>query len=207
MSVTTAVKPATAPAKITLVVGATNITSRLAALKTVMANAQAETHVLACSILSHVGKHRDVRLVTTMLESLGDMVRKNAVKSWFEAHGPVKFDDKGAISFDKSRPLQLAKAMGTPFWKFKPEAEYQPLQMDKTFDRWIKMLETDQTKAGRDHSGLIAQLLAIRPVETAERDAANATVAATADAPAETPAVEAPVVEAAPKAARQRKAA
>lgn len=201
MSVTTAVKPAAAPATLTLVVGATNITSRLAALKTTLANAQAETHVLACSILSHVGKHKDVRLVTTMLESLGDMVRKNAVKSWFEAHGPIAFNDKGEIRFEKSRPLQLAKAMGTPFWKFKPEAEYKPLEMDKTFDRWIKMLETDQTKAGRDHSGLIAQLLAIRPAsESAERDAANATVAATVEAAAP----EAPKVE---KAPRQRKAA
>jgi hypothetical protein len=203
MSVTTAVKPAAPAATLTLVVGVTNITARLSALKSTLANAQTETHVLACSILSHVGKHKDVRLVTTMLESLGDMVRKNAVKSWFEAHGPIAFDDKGAIRFEKSRPLKLAEAMGKPFWKFKPESVYQPLEMDKTFDRWVKMLETDQTKAGRDHSALIAQLLALRPAsesDTAERDAANATVAATVEAAAP----EAPKAE---KAPRQRKAA
>ena len=189
MSTTIAVKPATAPATLTLVVGVTNITARLS--------------VLACSILSHVGKHHDVRLVTTMLESVGDMVRKNAIKAWFEAHGPIAFDDKGSIRFEKSRPLQLAKAMGTPFWKFKPESEYVPLVMDKTFDRWIKQLETDQTKAGRDHSAIIAQLLALRPAsesDTAERETANATVAATVEAaPVETPKVE--------RKPRQKKAA
>jgi hypothetical protein len=203
MSTTTKVKPAAAPATLTLVVGVTNITARLAALKATLANAQTETHVLACSILSHVGKHRDVRLVTTMLESVGDMVRKNAIKAWFEAHGPIAFDDKGAIRFEKSRPLQLAKAMGTPFWKFKPESEYVPLVMDKTFDRWIKQLETDQTKAGRDHSGLIAQLLALRPESASDRADANATVAADV-ANAEAPAAE--VKAEAPKA-RQKKAA
>jgi hypothetical protein len=162
MSNTIKTKPQTASA-LKLVEGVGAITKRLSALKVTMASAQTETHLLACSVLAHVGKHKDVRLVTTLLESVGDMVRTNAIRSWFESHGPVKFDDKGAISYAAERPTQLAKAMGTPFWKFKPEEAYKPLEIGKSFDRWVKALEKDAKETGRDHTALIAGLVNLRP--------------------------------------------
>ncbi|WP_439357865.1 hypothetical protein [Bradyrhizobium sp. DASA03007] len=181
-SKTIATKPQTS-ATLKLVEGAGNITKRLATLKTTMASAQAETHLLACSVLAHVGKHKDVRLVTTLLESVGDMVRTNAIRAWFEAHGPVAFDDKGAIRYAGERPTQIAKAMGTPFWKFKPEAAYVPMEIGKSFDRWVKALEKDAKETGRDHTALIAGLVNLRP------DAEPTTVAP-ATAPADAPAAE-----------------
>lgn len=181
------VKPQTA-ATLKLVEGAGNITKRLATLKTTMASAQAETHLLACSVLAHVGKHKDVRLVTTLLESVGDMVRTNAIRAWFESHGPVAFDEKGAIRYAAERPVQIAKAMGTPFWKFKPEEAYKPLEVGKAFDRWVKALEKDAKETGRDHTALIAGLVNLRP-----------------DVEPQT--VDTPIGTAAPEAAEQKQAA
>lgn len=199
----------TTPAALTLIEGATAIGERVAAFKTYMATGMQEAHLLACSILAHVGKHSDVRLVTTLLDACGDMTRKNALKAWFEAHGPIAFTEKGEIKFQPATTLALAKAMGNPFWKFKPEAEYVPMDVAKAIDSLIKKLETDGKKTGRNHGSMVAKLLAVRPGDDTAREVANATVAAAVEtATTEAPApVEAPVVAPAASARRRQRVA
>jgi hypothetical protein len=201
MSKTTAVKAAT-PAKLVLIEGEKAIAKALDSIKARGASLQKDCHTAACSVLQHVGKHKDIRLVTRLLESMPDMTRKNAVKAWFEFFGPIAFTDKGEIKYAAEKPVQLGAAMGKPFWSFKPEAAYIPLEVGKAFDSFIKRLEKDHKETGRDHSKLVAQLLNLRPDdESAERDANNAEVAkepkprkakatpAPAPAPAEAPAL------------------
>ena len=209
MSVTQNVKNAT-PAAIKLVESVPAIEKLLASIKTRGATLQKDIHIAACSVLAHVGKHGDVRLVSRLLESCPDMTRKNAIKAWFEAFGPVAFGEKGEVKHNPATKLQLATAMGKPFWVFKPEEAYVPMDVAKAFDSFIKKLEKDHKETGRDHTSMVAKLLAIRPEgdeSTEKRTANNAAVEkqvtrATrapkkAEAKAEAPAAAAPVAQAA----------
>ena len=184
MSVTNTVKTA-APAAIKLIEGESAIKKALESIKTRGASLQRDIHTAACSILSHVGKHKDVRLVTSLLESMPDMSRKNALKAWFEHHGPVQFTEKGEIKYAPENRMLLGNAMAKPFWAFKPEAAYVPLNVSAAFDQFIKKLEKDHKETGVDHSKLVSQLLALRPDgdDTAKRDAGNEKVAKAPKAP------------------------
>jgi hypothetical protein len=200
MSVTTAVKTAK-PEAIKLIEGESGINKLLASIKSRGATLQKDIHVAACSVLAHVGKHGDVRLVSRLLESCPDMTRKNAIKAWFEAFGPVSFAEKGEVKHNPATKLQLATAMGKPFWVFKPEEAYVPMDVTKAFDSFIKKLEKDHKETGRDHTAMVAKLLAIRPEgdESAERTANNAEVAKQVTRAPRAPKAEAPKAEA-PKA-------
>ncbi|TYO65485.1 hypothetical protein FXV83_16245 [Bradyrhizobium hipponense] len=206
MSKTTTVKAAT-PSVIKLIDGETAIKKALASIKTRGATLQRDIHVACCSVLAHVGKHSDIRLVTELLSSLPDMTRKNAVKAWFEFFGPVTFAEGGDIKFNGANPVKLGDAMAKPFYAFKPEADYVPMDIAKSIDSLVKKMERDHKETGRDHTSMIAKLLAIRPEgdETAvERQKQNATAARGAKAPKEAkatpataPAASAPVAQAA----------
>jgi hypothetical protein len=194
MSVTQTVKT-TAPAAIKLIEGESAIKKALESIKTRGASLQRDIHVAACSVLSHVGKHKDVRLVTKLLESMPDMSRKNALKAWFEHHGPVAFSEKGEIKYAPENRMLLGNAMAKPFWVFKPEAAYVPMDVAASFDSFIKKLEKDHKETGRDHTKLVSQLLNLRPADDSERTANNAETAKVAKAPkAPKVAATAPVV-------------
>ena len=87
--------------------------------------------------------------------------------------------------------VRLGDAMAKPFWAFKPEAEYVPMDVAKAIDSFVKKLERDHKETGRDHTSMVAKLLALRPEgdDTAERTANNATAAKGAKAPKEAPAL------------------
>ena len=184
MSVTQTVKNEK-PAAIKLIEGESAIKKALESIKARGASLQRDIHTAACSVLAHVGKHKDVRLVSKLLESMPDMSRKNAIKAWFESFGPVAWNEKGEIMYQPATRMQLGAAMGKPFWSFKPEAAYVPLEVSKAFDSFIKRLEKDSKETGRDHAKLISQLTNLRPddeSDTVERDTGNAEVAKTAKA-------------------------
>ena len=123
---------------------------------------QAGAHKLACSVLRHVGEHGDVRVVSKFIASFPDMARVNAVKAWFEAHGPVTFENAGVVNYVKGGKTRLGEAMEIPFWKFAPEAEYKPIDPAKALNSLIAKLEKDAKLTGADHSGLILSLKTIR---------------------------------------------
>src|SRR6185312_15120942 len=103
---TTNVKAST-PATIKLIDGESAIKKALASIQTRGATLQRDIHTAACSVLAHVGKHSDIRLVTELLKALPDMTRKNAVKAWFEFYGPVTFAEGDVIKFNASNPVRL----------------------------------------------------------------------------------------------------
>ncbi|WP_316196621.1 hypothetical protein [Bradyrhizobium sp. SZCCHNS3053] len=181
-------------ATLTLIEGESAIIKFLDSVKSRGASLQRDCHIAACSVLAHVGKHSDVRLITRFLESLPDMTRKNAVKAWFENFGPVTFGEQGAVSFNGAKAVQLSAAMGKPFWAFKPEVDYVPMDVAKSIDSLIKKLERDSKETQRDHSAMVAKLLAMRPEgdETTARDESNAETAENVEtanaAPADKPA-------------------
>jgi hypothetical protein len=152
------VKPA-AKASIKLIEGESNIIKAFDSIKRRGVSLQRELHIAACSVLAHVGKHKDIRLVTRALESVPDMVRGNALRSWFDAFAPVTFD-KGKAKYDSSKQVRLADAMGKPFWSFKAKegTEYESPNFAKLIESLVKRLETDQLKVGSNHADAIAML-------------------------------------------------
>jgi hypothetical protein len=127
---------------------------------------QDEAHKIACSVLAHVGEHSDVRVVTKFLESMPGSYRTNAVRSWFETFGPITFNEGKAV-FCKNRKTRLGEAMEKPFWKFKPEEAYVPIDAAKALESLIKKLQKDQKETGTDHLATINALRVVpvtRPV-------------------------------------------
>lgn len=74
---------------------------------------KADLHRLACLVLAHVGKHRDVRLVTRLVDAVPGRY-KASLKAWFEAFGPIAFVGDDA-QYTPNRIL-LSNAIDAPFW-------------------------------------------------------------------------------------------
>ena len=137
----------------TLLTSVKAITTEIERVQRVGATYQVDLHVLACSVLQHVGKHGNIGVVNQFLAALPDAVRVNALKDWFEAFGKVTWigaDTKAmkTPSFVSAKPQRLGEAMEKPFWKFKANegAPYVPLIMDTYIDQQIKKLAKDDTE-------------------------------------------------------------
>jgi len=156
--------PATTAA-IALILKKKDIDTRTAALKTSAKDMQHEVHVLACSVLSFVAKHRNMNVLTQFLDAMPEMVRVNSLMKWFETfgeltYGPLNEGDKPSWRFDASKKWRIGEAMVQPFWKFKAleGAAYIPLDFNAWANAAIKKLEADSKATGRDYSPLIMAL-------------------------------------------------
>lgn len=128
---------------------------------------QVEAHKLACSVLLHLGTHKDVRVVETFLKSMPAMVRVNGLRAWFEKFGPIKFVTEGegegaveVLTYVKDKPTLIGEAIEKPFWRFtategKP---YQPLDLSVETNKFIDKLLKDTKHTGTDHTAKIALL-------------------------------------------------
>ena len=70
------------------------------------------------------------------------MSRKNALKSWVEAHaGFVWNTDENQFVYNSKRTKiaddDVRQGIDTPFWDFKPEPEYKPFDLEKVLDAVI----------------------------------------------------------------------
>ena len=123
---------------------------------------QRELHKIACSVLQHMNKNKDVRVVNAFIGSVVDSVRVNALRSWFENFGALKYDVEGkCMVYDKTKTARLGEAMGNPFWKFKTEEAYVPMDVAKAVAQLLKRIQADATKTKRNHSKAISALEAL----------------------------------------------
>lgn len=123
---------------------------------------QADIHTAACSILKHLDKHGDIRMVINLLDAMPDVVRVNSLKTWLEAFGKVSFTDSEGKAMKHpayvgSKSTKLGEAMAKPFWKFKANegVAYVPLDIANYLDDQIKRLELDQKKGGHTNNVLL----------------------------------------------------
>ena len=105
-------------------------------------------HMLACSIVQHVFKHRESSLVNKMIEALPQQARSNALKEYFESNSPITWDaERKAFVFSKERAKimdatdSITQAKAIPFYTFKKEAEYKPLDLNLALAVLIKRAE------------------------------------------------------------------
>jgi len=73
-------------------------------------------HHAACSVLTHIGRHSDVRLADRLLEGVPATQRKR-LRSWFSEFGPVEFVGAKA-KYRRGATISLGRAMDKPFWLF-----------------------------------------------------------------------------------------
>ncbi|KRR22151.1 hypothetical protein [Bradyrhizobium retamae] len=162
-------KATTAPATpvvatVKLLVGEKAIKAALVSIHRRGQTLQQDIHQAACSVLDHVAKHSDIRLVTELLVACPDMTRKNALKDWFVAFGPVMIDGD-EVTFVKGKACDVKGAMLEPFWMFSPEPVYVPVDVAALLDKIIKKLAKDEKETGATgkHTALMHSLAKLKP--------------------------------------------
>jgi hypothetical protein len=161
-----ATKTKKTPAIAVAYVGVKAIDAAMVALFASGQSFQKEAQSVALSVLQHVATHGDVRvaskLVNGMINAMPELSRINALRAWFEAFGPIAFDEAGVAMYVKGKAADVSKAAATPFWKFKPEEPYQAMDVLKSVEQYIKRLQKDQKETKRNHSTVIAALESVK---------------------------------------------
>jgi hypothetical protein len=159
---TTQAKATPAPA-LKLLVGVKAIETALKSIFTRGQSLQADIHVAACSVLKHIGEHNDVRLANDLLAAMPEASRKNALRDWLSAFGPITFDEHDKAVHVKGGKVKLGDAMALPFWKFSPEKPYVALDVAKFMTSVVSKLKRDQKETKVDHSVMINALEKLVP--------------------------------------------
>lgn len=77
-------------------------------------------HRAAYSVLVHVAKYSDIRLVDRLIAAVPDSVRRSRLRTWFTVFGPVEFAE-GKAKYRRETKTRLGAATTKPFWNFKAE--------------------------------------------------------------------------------------
>lgn len=153
-----------------LIEGAASIRREIGLIKTAGIKFEMRVHIAACSLLQHIDKHGDMSMVEPLLEALPGLTRKNALRDWFINYGKLQYDgDTKKIVYAKDRSTKLTAAWETPFWEFKPEAAYKPMDLVASVNKIIAEAEkrAKLSKGDRIDPEVLAALKA------AMRDRAN----------------------------------
>ena len=116
--------------KLTLLIGAAVIGKAIVSIQTRGKKFEKDVHIAACSVLNHVQLHGDITLANNLIKAVPTLARKNALRDWFMAFGKLSYDAKNkTMTYDKTKVTLQDEANETPFWEFKPEAEYVPFDL------------------------------------------------------------------------------
>lgn len=129
-------------------------------------------HLVACSAIQHSIKHHNTTPIDTLIRGLTGAVRRNALIAWAVKFGecaPAE-DGKGVDHFKKDG--DLAGAMVTPFWDFKPEAPFTAFDLGAELAKLVKKAE----KAAKDQRNNISDtdFRAVRELQSKIKPAAKA---------------------------------
>jgi len=137
-------------AKITLIKTDVAIDKMIASIASRGSKLQADTHRVLASIAVLWNETNDVtvavRQTNALLDSLPSGWRSNAVKAWVESFLTFVWDtDESCFVYHKNR-TKITKsdaraAIDTPYWEFKPEPEYKPLNLDDMIHALIARAE------------------------------------------------------------------
>jgi|TARA_Y100000289_G_scaffold2695_1_gene2572 hypothetical protein len=125
--------------KITLITTDAKIDDMIASISKRGKSIQKDIHRTACSIVRRWHESSDVsvavRQMNALLAAIPSMARANAFKAWVEAYATFVWDaDNSCFAYHAKRTkisLDDAKAAcATPFWEFKKEPEYKPMNLD-----------------------------------------------------------------------------
>lgn len=130
-----------------LVEGAANITKLIVSVTTRGKKLENDLHVAAVSTLHHAGQHGDITLANRLLEGLPASTRKNALREWYLSFGKFKWnEEEKALAYDKTKQSMLDEAIATPFWEFKPEAAFKPVDVAGALLSFLNRCDSAEAK-------------------------------------------------------------
>jgi hypothetical protein len=143
-----------ASTKITLLDNPKSIETAIAGIRTNGAKLEKLIHVAACSVLNHADKHGDVTLANKLIEALPGMTRKNALRDWLIQFGKFKYDDTSkAMAYDAKASTRLGAAMETPFWLYKVEQAYRPVDLPAEILRLVAKCDRAHSLTAEEKAG------------------------------------------------------
>ena len=111
---------------------------------------QQDVHKAACSILLQWHITGDVRPVASqfnrLIAALGEGMRANALRSWVETFGMQAYNPEDKL-FVKGKATKIKEddvkaSIQEPWYSFKPEPAYKPMDFDALLVSIIKRTET-----------------------------------------------------------------
>jgi hypothetical protein len=167
-----------------LIVASAEIAKRTARLSKVAVFVDTEIHLLACSVLAHVAKHRDTTLVTNLFMAMPKSAKRPALAKWFGAFAPMEVTpNTGAVKlakmysekwevFTAEFPRIIEQAKATPFWDYKPETVKDDVTFKTAVTGLAKLLKSEQLTDDTERD-MIARLLQHAELMAARRMLAN----------------------------------
>lgn len=103
--------------------------------------------IAGCAVIQHLAKHKDIRVVRKMLESMPESLRRDSMTKWLDLYAPITVDEEGEIHYNKDGKVQLGLALEKAWWKAKAVTVYKP------FD-FVAELEKLQAKARKRYDSI-----------------------------------------------------
>ena len=151
-----------------LVEGASNITKLIVSVTTRGKKLEADIHLAAVSTLNHAGLHGDITLANRLLDGLPNSTRKNALREWYLAFGKFQWDEENkALAYNKAKQTMLEEAIATPFWDFKPEVAFKPLDIAGSLLSFLHRVESATAKGQEFTEDELAVVKAVREMVVA----------------------------------------
>ncbi len=152
---------------IKLLEGAPAIGKAIASIATRGKRFEQDVHLAACSVLAHVEKCGDITLANLLIGAVPTLARKNALRDWFINFGRMEYDAKNkTMTYNHKKVTLQDDANATPFWKFKPEAEYVPFDLNAAIQAVLKRAQKAARhgdKVDTDKLTALSKLVAIEP--------------------------------------------
>lgn len=118
-----------------------------------------DIHIAAVSSLVHADKHGDITLANKLIDALPSSSRKNALRDWYIAFGKFRYNDEAKkLGYNGDAVTQTDTAIATPFWEFKPEAEYVPFNAEQFLDQAMKRVSKAMEKGDAVPTGMLEGL-------------------------------------------------
>lgn len=135
------------------------ITSVVDASKTL----QSRIQELAVAIMLHTYNHGDYSRAQTLVDSLGEGVRRSALVAWFHKAGLDVDEQKGFVGFNKPvMEKNWADVKASPWYSMKPERPFEGFDMKAELERLIKKAEKAM-KTAAETPEMDAALMKVTP--------------------------------------------
>lgn len=109
---------------------------------------QAQIQDVAVAIMLHAFKHGDYTRAQTLVDGLGEGVRRKALVEWFHKAGLDVSEKDGLFVGFKPAVMQKnwEELLSTPWYKMKPENPFSGFDLDAELARLIKRAEQAMKK-------------------------------------------------------------
>lgn len=143
----------------------TKLGAMITAIKRSSDKLRRDVDICAASCIVHAIVHGNVTPARQLLVAMGEGMRTNAMRSFFEGCGPFVYeargDDDADLHFDKSRSAAFKKdynkdklkfasnLMANPYYRFRPEAPYQGFNLREKLESLIKTAKAAPERAAK----------------------------------------------------------